>query len=200
MYAWWMERSAYLLIRLVTELRFGRQNLIVGIKAAQDQGKTSLMVACIVYLIKRGGYRPDECYSNVDIRISGFHALNSEDLKKYVAEMIVNKYRHKIIGLDEVDRIFSHRFWNDKKQTEALLGLWQDVKLFNYIFWTAHLGRAVDLLLRETTQMELIPYYVKLKDKLVVGMIDTVNQRTATADLRHISRVFPLYDRWAVVE
>lgn len=174
--------------------------MIAGIKAAQDQGKTSLMVSIMLYLVKHGGYLASECFGNLVVRIPGYNALSSDALVAYLGEMVEKKYRHKIILLDEVDRIFSHRFWNDRKQTESLLGLWQDMKLFNTILWTAHLGNAVDVLLRETTQIELIPRYIKEEDRTVIGIISNLDMITAVADMYRTSKVFPFYDRWATVD
>lgn len=173
--------------------------MIIGHKGAQDQGKTLVMVRTAIWLMAYGGYHPSECYGNVDIDIDGYHFLSSDDMVDLLTRMVKEEVRHKVILLDEVDRIFPHRFWSSKEQTNALLGLWQDVKLFNYILWTAHLGGAVDLLLRECTQITVIPKYDKLADCVNAEIISNVDMRVASVVFDTASATFPLYNRWAPV-
>lgn len=174
--------------------------MIVGFKAAQDMGKTSLMVMTCLDLIAFHGYDAHEAFGNVLVRVDGFNAMSSASLVETMKQMVRDKWRHKIILLDEVDRVFPHRFWQDKQQTQALLGLWQDVKLFNFVMWTAHLGGAVDVLLRECTQSIVMPKYNKERDESRIEIIDNWNLRTRSATVCCLSRVFSWYDRWAVVD
>lgn len=174
--------------------------MIVGFKAAQDKGKTSLMVLTCLELVALHGYWGDECYGNLVVRIPGFNAKSSAELVETMKVMVKERWRHKVLLLDEVDRVFPHRFWQDKEQTRALLGLWQDVKLFNWVLWTAHLGGAVDILLRECTQTVVIPVYHKEADMTEIGIIDTWNLRVGFACVPRVSRVFGWYDRWATVD
>lgn len=174
--------------------------MIVGFKGQQNQGKTSLAVRTTLRLLSCHGYEPWEVVSNVKLNIQGTHFVASAQLVEYMMDMVKHKSRHKILILDEVDRIFPHRFWHDKEQTEALLGLWQDVKLFHWILWTAHLGGAVDLLIRQCTQVEVIPKIIKPLDMTTAFILDCVNLTTAQVNFWNISAVFKMYDRWATVD
>ena len=170
--------------------------MIVGIKAAQDMGKTSIMVRSCLYLLAYGGYRPEECYGNLFVNVPGFNVMNNAGLSDFMRTMVSKRMRHKVILIDEADGVFPHRFWQDKEQSKALLGLWQDIKLFNWIFWTAHLGNAVDVLLRECTQVTVIPKYRRSVDRTDAVIISSIDYTSRFVVFDHISRIFPYYKRW----
>lgn len=176
--------------------------MIIGFKAWQDWGKTSLMVKTMLWLMAWGGYEPREVFSNVKVEIEGFQYRSSEGLAEALRVMSLKRVQHKVIGIDEADTVLSHRFWADKKQTEALLVLWKDIKMFNWFLWTAHRGPSVDVLLREATQVLVVPRYNRVTGNTKAGIIYSPNQISREAIFPNIRKLFEekMYDRWAPVE
>lgn len=176
---------------------------IIGIKAFQDQGKTALGIGVIEYLCFECGYSFDEVVANVHLLFPVYPeptCLNNTDMKKFVRNMVTNHIKHKIIFLDEADRLFPARFWQKADQTDALIGLWQDFKLFNYIIWTGHAHTGVDLVLREVTHIELNPRYDPLTDSIPFDFYNQLYGVVGDDRLLDVSKnVFPYYDRWEVV-
>ena len=174
--------------------------MIVGIKAFQDKGKSALAVGTILELCARHGYAYDEVVANLHLTFpveSGPHSLNNAQMRAFVQQMVVKGLRHKIVLLDEADRLFPARFWQKHEQTDALIGLWQDYKLFNYVIWTGHAGTGVDLVLRQVTQIELNPDYQPESDSIPFTIYNAVDGFVDIDCLMNVSKnVFPYYDRW----
>jgi len=181
--------------------------MISSIRQIQDKGKTALQVAFILRLLINGqnwsdGYRPDDVVVNYGLKIPGCHCLNNDQMRAYIKKTVKQGIRHKIIGITEADRVFPARFWQDKEQSETLLGFWQDVKLFNQVFWDSHIGTSVDVLLRDTRQRAYIPDYDKFHDLIKYTMIDGYSMKIYKGlQVLHVSKtVFPYYDRWEVIK
>ncbi len=175
--------------------------MITSIRGVQGVGKTATMVAAIIEHLCCDGYTPDEVYVNFGLKIKGCHCLNNAQMRLFIRKMISEGLRHKIIGITEADRIFPSRFWNNKEQTETLLGLWQDEKLFNLIYYDAHIGTSVDLVLRSTRQMALIPHYLKAENRIRVLFINGLFQREYYKSIDNVkATIFPRYDRWQVIK
>jgi hypothetical protein len=176
--------------------------MIVGITGRQGDGKTALMCAFTRRLWAEGGYSPAETFGNVAINVPGVSRMNNEQLRTYMAAMVREGQRHRVILMDEVDRVFPARFFADKGQTETLIGLWQDEKLFNYIFYTCHPGTSVDKIIRDSTQRWVYPKLDKAADILRYDVIDYLKlRRTQGAVLRasNLWTVEKFYDRWELV-
>jgi len=181
--------------------------MISSIRGQQDTGKTALMVAFIKRLLINGqrwpeGYRPDDVIVNFALHIHGCHCINNKEMKDYIRKTVKTGIKHKIIGITETDRVFPARFWQDKEQSETLLGFWQDVKLFNQVYWDAHIGTGVDVMLRDTRQRAYIPKYDKFKDLINYTMIDGYTMRIYKGlRVLNVSKtVFPYYNRWEVID
>jgi hypothetical protein len=175
--------------------------VIISIKGIQDCGKTATMVACIREHLLCDGYKPEEVFVNFKLNISGVNCLTNANMKQFIRDMINHGYTHRIIGITEADRIFPARFWSNKEQTETLLGLWQDEKLFNIIYYDAHIGTSVDLVLRQTRQMSLIPKYNKRLNRIRVLFINGLFQKEYYKVIENVSeKVFPYYNRWEVIK
>lgn len=182
--------------------------MISSIRGQQDTGKTALQVGMIRRLLLNGqkwpdGYRPSDVVVNYRLKnIDGALCLNNNEMRAYIKKTVKTGIKHKIIGITEADRVFPARYWHDKEQSEALLGLWQDVKLFNQVFWDSHIGTSVDVLLRDTRQRAYIPKYDKKKDCINYIMIDGYTMKVYKGlRLLHVSKtVFPYYDRWEVID
>jgi hypothetical protein len=174
----------------------------IGIRGWQDTGKTALALGSMLELLRFHGYQPDEVIANLKINIPGVHCVTNAQLRFYLKMMVEKESRHKIIIIDEADRVVPARFWHDVEQTMSLLGLWQDEKLFNRVFWTAHQGTSVDLNLRNTTQIELEPYfYNPVKDEIPFTVYNALDGRVFDDCLFNVSKnIFPIYDRWAVIK
>jgi hypothetical protein len=181
--------------------------MISSIRGQQDTGKTALQVGFIRRLLANGqkwrnGYRPDDVIVNYALKIDGCHCINNQQMRAYIKKTVTTGIRHKIIGITEADRVFPARFWQDKEQSETLLGFWQDVKLFNQVFWDAHIGTGVDVMLRDTRQRAYIPKYNKHLDLIEYIMIDSYTMRVYKGlRMLNVSKsVFPYYDRWEVIK
>jgi hypothetical protein len=176
--------------------------MIVAFKGRQDCGKTAAMVGTTIELLHKHGYSHNDVVSNVYLKgkeFSGYTLLDNKELKKYVHDMCKEGYKHHIILIDEIDSVFPHRFWQQKGQTDALLGLWQDVKLFNWVLYTAHLGLGVDKLIRECTQICVLPQFNRSTDSIELEIIDGLDLIVYNDALLNVSkRIFPYYDRWYV--
>lgn len=173
---------------------------IVGIRNWQDTGKSALAVATAKELVLRHGYDLTEVVANLHLNWPGAHSVNNQEMRLYIRKMVTNGLRHKIIILDEADRLFPARFWHDPEQTEALIGLWQDVKLFNWIIYTAHLGTSVDVVLRQTTQIELVPEYDEKNDCINFVVYNAQYGLVYEDTCDNVSKtIFPDYDRWEII-
>lgn len=174
--------------------------MIVSIRNWQDTGKTALAVGLMQELVFRHGYDFGEVVANLKLKFpveNKPHCINNKQMKKYIQDMVTNGLEHKIIIIDEADRVFPARFWHKPEQTEALIGLWQDFKLFNYIIWTGHADTGVDLVLRSVTQMELTPEYDAKKDRIPFTVYNQAKGIVTNDCLLNVSKtVFPYYDRW----
>jgi len=176
--------------------------MILCARAFQDKGKTALIVKAIKTVLSIGsrypdGYRPADVVANISLpNWQGAHCINNNNMREYIKQMVVRGLEHKIIFVDEADRVFPARFWQKPEQTEALIGLWQDYKLFNLVFWTAHEGTGVDVILRDVTQIEITPEYIKSADKILCRIYNGIEGRVFRDTVENISSVFPDYDRW----
>jgi hypothetical protein len=68
--------------------------------------------------------------------------------------------------------VFPARFWSNKEQSEALIGLWQNEKLGNVIIYTAHMSSGADKIIRDATQLLHICSYNKQEDRAEVIQCD----------------------------
>lgn len=177
--------------------------MIIGCRAFQDKGKTALAIGYILKLCLEHGYSFNEVVANIHLSFpvsNPPHYLPNAKMKLFVERLVHTGMKHKIILLDEADRIFPARFWQDRGQSDALIGLWQDYKLFNYIIYTAHKGTSVDILLRQVTQVELEPDYDEKKDCIPHTIFNAMYGYVDSDILLNVSdRIFPYYDRWEVV-
>ena len=181
--------------------------MISSIRGMQSTGKTALEVAFIRRILEHGqkwpdGYRPEDVVVNYALKIPGCHCLSNLEMRQFIKQMVTKGIKHRIIGITETDRVFPARFWQDREQSETLLGFWQDEKLFNAVFWDAHIGTNVDVMLRETRQRAYIPKYDKFNDCISYTMIDGYTQKIYRGlRVLHVSKtVFPFYDRWEVID
>lgn len=177
---------------------------IASFRGWQDLGKTALAVGTIRELCLYHGYSFDEVVANINLTFPvspGCHCIDNTAMRKYVRAMVHKGLKHKIVLIDEADRVFPARFWHDKEQTDALLGLWQDYKLFNYILWTGHLGTSVDITMRQTTQIEIEPHgYDEETDSISFTVYDGLDGIVYDDEALQVSKlVFPHYNRWDVV-
>lgn len=175
--------------------------MIIGIRAFQDKGKTALAVGIAKELVFHHGYSFSEVIANLHLsRWPGSHCLSNKQMQVFIQRMVTRGLRHKIVILDEADRLFPARFWNKAEQSEALIGLWQDYKLFNCIIYTAHEGTSVDVILRSVTQIELVPEYSE-KDNCIYFTVYNAVDGIVYDDclLNPKEMVFPDYDRWEII-
>jgi hypothetical protein len=170
------------------------------IKGKQRIGKTSWLIAIVLWLCWYGGYKPSEIVANLHLYnedgspLQGYHYLPNKDMKIFIAQMIPRKIEHIIVLIDEIDRVFSHRTWHNTEQLETLIGLWQDEKCFYNVWGTAHLGLSVDSLIREISQVEII---VKEKDftnnRLSGVVINSLNKEVFNQSMNELALIQKLF-------
>jgi len=176
--------------------------MIIGIRGFQDTGKTALALIYIKTFLRIGalytnGYRESDVVGNIIFKnMPQAFSINNAEMRRYIRAMVEKGLEHKIVLIDEADRIFPARFWQRNEQTETLIGLWQDYKLFNIILYTAHEGTGVDIILREVTQVEVHPDYVGPEDAIYHRVYNGVKGVKFDDVAKNVSRIFPEYDRW----
>lgn len=181
------------------------------IKGRQRKGKTTLLVGKVVNLVEHGRAQPGEpvykyktsqIYSNLRLfrpdgtELADYHYMKNREIRQFVKTMVENGLNHIIIIVDEIDRVFPHRFWNSKEQTEALLGLWQDEKLFVEFFGTAHIGKGIDLIIRESMQFEYIVSRKgvnKRSNTLEYTVINILDRRIYAGVMYHVKLIQSLF-------
>ena len=175
--------------------------MIVLITNTQDKGKTLTMVHTMADLVANHGYKPKEVVGNLTIRMKGYTKYSNEELKKYIEVMVTKGIRHKIVMIDEVDGVYPARFWNRGRQTEQLLGMWQDWKLFNWFLMTGHKGNAgVDLIVRATSSVYIEPTYIKGEDTIYLTYYNKREDRFGYDSIKPASAMFPFYNRWQPIK
>jgi SpoVK/Ycf46/Vps4 family AAA+-type ATPase len=180
--------------------------MITIVKGRQRKGKTTVAVAIALWLVMNAGYKTSEIYSVVRLfhpngeELSDYHFMTIAQMRSFVREMIEKSYTHIILIIDEIDRVFPHRFWNRFEQTEALLGLWQDEKLFNWIIGTAHLGKSIDLLIRESMQIEIIAEIDKTNDLVNLVVMNALDLEIYPDVLYNARFVQKLFNSWQPVK
>lgn len=175
--------------------------MITSVRGFQGSGKGLSMVAADLEHLCFDGYSPDDVYVNYKLNIDGVHCLNNKQMVKFITDMVNEGLKHKLVNITEADRVFPARFWQRAEQTEALIGLWQDEKLFNIIYYDAHAGTGVDVTLRNVRQIAWLPQYDKYQDILNIHVINGVYG--GEYDFEPITncreKLFPYYYRWEVI-
>jgi len=175
--------------------------VIVFITNIQNKGKTLTLVHTLAELLMNGGYSPKEVAGNLTIRMRGYTKYKNEELRAYIEDMLKNEVRHKVVLIDEVDGVYPARFWNRGRQTEQLLGLWQDFKLFNWFIMTGHIGNAgSDLIVRAAATVYIEPTYIKGEDKIYINGYDKRSRSPFYQTIHPASAMFPFYKRWEPIK
>lgn len=188
--------------------------MIYLIKGRQRVGKTTVSTGLCIDFVEFGTYieRTERGYESRRYETSdivsnchfykpngdplpGYLYLENREMKAYMRNLVKSGERHKIIHIDEIDRVFSHRFWGDKEQADALLGLWQDEKLGHRIVGTAHMGRSVDNLIRESMQIEIIVLRAVARlDRIEYGYINILNREVGYGYMSNVSTIQRCFD------
>lgn len=176
----------------------------IVLKALQGQGKTASQMFLMMQMWEKFGYRPEDTVGNVKVNFEGYTYLDNEELRDFVATMVTKRRMKKVILIDEMDRVFPSRLFGKDKQTDAVLNLWQDEKMFNVIIGATHLGTSIDAIIRMATHVTMIPRYNRATDEIRLYTINSLHQETFWGRFRHVSRLWtgrmPVYDRWQPVE
>lgn len=171
---------------------------VVGFKAQKGKGKTISMIATAIEYVVNGGYTWSECIGNVSLRVKddGYTYMDNSEIRRYVSDMYKNNVRHKILLLDEIDSVFPARFFKNDDQTGALVGLWQDEKAFHKILYTTHLGKSTDKIIRDSTQILIIPNFDRELDMVQLKVINGDELKVGYKYIHNISRFYWIYNRW----
>lgn len=176
--------------------------MIILAKAKQGEGKTTIVIGLVWYLIRKFSFVMDEVYSNIHLfqpdgsEVIGYHYLTNDEMKAYVTKIVKEHERHKLIIVDEIDRVFPHRWWNEHGQTAALLGLWQDRKMFSIIFGTCHLGKSVDKIIRDALTYLIVCKIVKSIDAVKMVVVNMVDKEIFRKQMNHTRFIQSMFDSW----
>lgn len=176
--------------------------MILIIKGRQRSYKTTLAVGWIVHLVRDMGYKLTDIVANCHLykedgtELQGYQYKTIRGIREYVREMVDKGIEKKIIFIDEIDRVFSHRFWQRVEQAEALTGLWQDEKLGVYVIGTAHVGKSIDIIIRDCMQLQMMPTYPDIKkDILHYALINILNRSVnANCIMHNLARTQKLFN------
>lgn len=174
------------------------------IKNKQGTGKTTVMVGASIHHVKHDGYCWSEVYGNVympGLAEFGYHHLTNDALREFVGDISRKGLRHMVILIDEIAKVFPARWYADRKQQEALIGLFQDEKLFNLVYATAHAGTSYDKLMRDARQKTVVPFYDQKKkpDYMPYCLIDDLNKSISWHTMYNVKWVQRHYSRWDFV-
>ncbi len=171
--------------------------MFLDITGFKSFGKTSLAVwwAC-----KHSYDHQRRITGNVEfVDLPNTVGLTVQGIRDYFGRLVYEEHRDEIIILDEIDRVFPHRFWQNKAQAEHILDAWQDEHLNLLIISTSHQGKGFDLVLRDAVQLIFVPDFDKRTGitKVTFGWIDHPSAGAFNVDVRSI---FPHYRRWSIVK
>lgn len=169
----------------------------IELRGLQDDGKTLGMVVMTIRLIKCMGYLGEEIIGNLHLNIPGTRYKDNEHIKKWIRKVYREsrgEIKHQIILVDEIDGIYSH-LDASKETREDLLGLWQDMKLQNFLIYTKHVGKGVNKLVRNATEISIRPSFDRERDTLYLDMINGFIQREYTLPVHPASYYFQFYSR-----
>ena len=149
----------------------------------------------------KGGYSPREVVGNLTIKMRGYTKYTKDELRQYIENMLKHEVRHKVVLIDEVDGVYPARFWNRGRQTEQLLGMWQDFKLFNWFLMTGHIGNAgSDLIVRSAASVYVEPTYIKGEDTIYLKVFNKQRNSLSYDSIYPASAMFPYYKRWEPIK
>ena len=154
---------------------------------APRTGKGVVMTAMNLMFVTSGldgrKYKASELYVNYDLLIDGagyegVHFLRTRaDVLKFLKQMIDKEMSHICVSIADCDQVLPPRWWQNKKQTEALMAVWQEAKLMNTIMYDCHWGD-VDKMLRDNTDWVIIPEIDTFHDRLNAGIFSMKDRQS----------------------
>ena len=190
-----------ILFRLLLTAHFARilpgYPMYIDITGWQDCGKTSLAVKLATRYSHEHRFPiiGDVIFHNMPNCLS----LDKADMRSYFGSLVTDEHRNEIIILDEVDTLFSHRFWQQREQAEKILDSFQDEKLNLLIISTSHQGKGFDLLLRDACRLIMMPHIDKHSGITNVTFGYTDQPLKGQFQI-YVADIFPNYERWSVVK
>jgi hypothetical protein len=180
--------------------------MIIGFKGRQGCGKSASMVLFADWFIRHKGYSWTDCVGNMAVYRDGYTALKNNSLRQYIGSMVEREFMHKIILIDEIDRVLPSRNFKSMEQTDALMDFLQDEKLFNIIMYTEHLGNVTDKIVRDATQVMVLPKFNKAdraNDTIRLTVLNGLVQRIKYLRIYPASVIWndkKLYNRWELIK
>jgi hypothetical protein len=180
----------------------------INISGVQGGYKTSSMVYQAKRLITAYGdiYTGESIHSNIHLRESefpGYHYHTNKELRAFIKRVYASpdkggemgQWHDLIILFDEIDNEYTHLGHNDKAVREELLGAYQDEKFTNHFFYTLHRPSSVNKIIRDVTEVFMLPKYHPDQDECVLLVIDGRTKAFGELPEPHFSRVFDWYKR-----
>ncbi|MCP4608954.1 MAG: AAA family ATPase [Planctomycetes bacterium] len=180
-----------------------REGEVIGGFGWQGQGKTTGAIVLAEEINRQAveiwGEPLNGPISNIELKgFPGSVWLDNAGLRDWIGRMVSEEYRGYIILIDEIDGVWPHRFWNDRKQGEQTVLFWQNRKLGNYIIYTSHM-LGTDKTIREATNYMYIPEYKRIRDELefhVTALSKGWENEYVVCD---VSDYFEKFNSWGIV-
>lgn len=169
---------------------------IVGIKQTQDKGKGLFAIWLIYVLLRFGKYLPQNTFANTPIFLKDCKLTNNSGIRHRLNTIYTDKLTKQITYVDEADSIYPARSYGNIDQTEEILHCHQTTKSGNYLIYTEHLGRGVDAILRQNTQILAKPNFNPKHDFLPVEIANSLDNRIFNFTIHNISFFYKFYNRW----
>lgn len=176
----------------------------IEISGIQDTGKTLSMVALANHFYYEKGYPGENFIGNVKINnIPGYKFVSNQKIREWIDRIYhseIGDWTDMVILVDEIDGLYSHRDVNDKKMNDEIKGLYQDIKLGNYFIYTDHQGLSVNKLVRDVTEITIMPDYDREINFVSLYIINGLYTQVFYNGIENASKYIPLYNRYAVVK
>lgn len=129
----------------------------------QRQGKTTLMVADLVYKALSPDYefqfKPHEVYANFQINLPGVNCYSNDKMLEWLTWARRRNLEHVCLLLDECSQppLFYARNSMDRLQTALVTSAWQMPKRQWLFLYSSNIGNSVDVQLRDATWLTIMP-------------------------------------------
>lgn len=132
-------------------------------------GKSTLAVGDIIRTCendKEGYFKYEDFWGNTAIFKEGYHHVDNNELLDRLLFAMQKKQQHIGFFLDEASGILPARGYGDKRQIEAIKGIWQNEKLFLRLYIVTNTGNSIDTMFDQAMHITFLPRYVEEQDTI----------------------------------
>lgn len=173
---------------------------VVKLWGPMECGKTKMMIALVLRLLKRG-YIGSDIYCNCWLNIPGSHMLRNDELKKVLrralnTEIGEGRWNGKIFLIMEADGLYSHLTQTDKECFQDFRFASQCLKRNIWIFWETHDGKGVPKYLRDKTEISVRTAHIEQLDCINYVIVNGPYDYVGVSSVRQASAVNGMYRRF----